>query len=171
MRRDRRRSKNHPDWDFQYVPLETAWELGIDTVTKPAVVSARHNPDPEDLWVITEEIELPLWSGDTLLILPGFCTDWASIPKPVRPLLPHDALCVRRAAVTHDALYNIGGERYDWHDSNEVFRRIILEDGGSRTYAKLAHWGVETKIGEWHFNTEKVFDIQNREFCRLIEAY
>jgi hypothetical protein len=171
MRRDRRESKFHPLWKFEVISLEQAWKIKLPTVSKTAVVSARHNPDIKDLWVFIEAVTIPLSDNDNLTILPGYATDFASIPKILRPLLPHDAMCVRRASVTHDALFNIGGPQYGFHESNDIFKRIILEDGGSKTYARLAHFGVETGVGKWHFETEKLFDIENRQFSRIVRKH
>ena len=169
MRRDRRESKFHPDWEFNVIPLKQAWKIRFGTADEEAVRNARHKPNVDEMYVFTESYTLPVNDKFDMLILPGFCTDWASVPRSLRWMLPHDALCVRRAAVVHDALFNIGGGAIGFEESNKIFKRIILEDGGSKSYARLAYFGVASPIGKWHFKTEKEFDRQNRQFCILLE--
>jgi len=177
MDRNRNDVGDHPEWPFSVIPWEQAELQGVKTVSREGINENRHKMASSEFFVFTERTVLPIDENHWLEILPGFATDWASVPvKPafLRHILKPNTQDVRRAAVTHDALYNWKPEYIGWHMSNDIFKRIMLEDGSSKTKARLMHWGVETSIGLGHWETDALFDQENRAFSiihnRVIEG-
>ena len=167
MDRNRNYVQDHPNWKLPVIPWEQADILGMDTISIEGVMENRHKTGVAGLFVFTERVMLPIDETYYLEILPGFVTDFASVPKKprlLRFLLRHNTQDVRRASVTHDALYNWQPDYIGWHRTNDIFKRIILEDGGSRTKANLMHFGVETSIGLGHWETDTLFDQENRQY-------
>ncbi len=84
-------------------------------------------------WELTQPL---IWEGkwQYLVIKSGFRTDFASIPKPVRPLLDN-AGANAEAAVLHDAVWRESKRKQNpridpWH-ADGMFRRALRETGAT----------------------------------------
>jgi len=168
MDKDRNKIQNHPKWPFRFVPIEEAWKMRVITISREAALENRHEVPLSDLFVMLGGYAFDV-DGATVVIRRGFVTDWASVPKRpkfLRKIIVPNSQDIRRASVIHDALYN--WKKLGWHKANQILHDIMLEDGASKTKARLVKFGVETKIGKYHWDTTTRFDIENSEFSSII---
>ena len=84
----------------------------------------------------------PLTCGD-LTVPAGFSSDGASVPRFFwRIVFPPGEPGALRAAFLHDFIYRTHPEGWSRAAADELFRKLLIEDGISRTSASLAYWGV-----------------------------
>lgn len=76
---------------------------------------------------------------------PGWITDLASVPKCARSFVDNDDREIMLAALVHD--HNFGGQRLAFTEANRLFRKMIIEAGGSRWLAFKAWVAVASPIG------------------------
>ena len=158
--------KDHKKWDMPVIPYLEAVSSVVSTIPLGVVMNNRHETPVSRFVTFVERRAFPINDEYWLEILPGYTTDWASIPdKPkfLKKLLKYNSQDIRRAAVTHDALFNHKGP-IGYRESNKIFKRIMLEDGASEFKAALCYFGVATPIGKWHWNMTAPFDVFNRQF-------
>lgn len=98
----------------------------------------------------------------------GYTTDLASVPKALRSFVDNDDKKMVIAALVHDA--NFGCQFLSFKSSNELFRQMIREAGGSWWLAFKAYWGVNSSIGRGVYNkTSSDFAgmTKEKEFCQF----
>lgn len=90
------------------------------------------------------------WQGFKITVPVGFITDFASIPRFARWLLPKLGK-YNKAAVIHDYLYQcndvIGSLAYHRRISDKVFRDGMKETGVAKWQYTVMYWAV--RIGGW----------------------
>ena len=84
----------------------------------------------------------PLVYGD-LTVPAGFESDGASVPRFFwRIVFPPGDQKALRAAFLHDYIYRTHPAGWSRAAADELFRRVLIEDGVSRNSAALAYYGV-----------------------------
>lgn len=109
----------------------------------------------------------------TIEVPAGFVTDFASIPRLLRPFIPING-AHRLPALLHDYLYESAGRIetetqgalwYAKSDADNLFKQAMLEEGVSAPVAQLMYLAVRifgnlhrklTKSGEWKTEEQKV---------------
>jgi hypothetical protein len=149
------------DIDFRIIFKETYESTKKDfekefNVTLPNISGAEFDKMNNDLRVIIKPITVKIKSNLFSLIIevdPGFITDFASIPKPLRSIVDNDEWYVIIAAIVHDALYGgrllerINFEPYDsFILSNEMFSEIIKYYKGNKIKANIMRHFLNYKI-------------------------
>ena len=80
--------------------------------------------------------------GD-LRVPAGFSSDGASVPRVFwRIIFPPGDQKALRAAFLHDFIYRTHPEGWSRKQADDLFRRVLIEDGISRNSANMAYWGV-----------------------------
>ena len=78
-----------------------------------------------------------------LTVPAGFSSDGASVPRFFwRIVFPPGDQKALRAAFLHDWLYRTHPEGWSREAADNLFRRVLIEDGVSQICAALAHRGV-----------------------------
>ena len=73
----------------------------------------------------------------------GFESDGASVPRFFwRVVFPPGDTKALRAAMLHDYIYRTHPAGWTKSAADELFRKLLIEDGVSRTSAALAYYGV-----------------------------
>ena len=73
----------------------------------------------------------------------GFSSDGASVPRFFwRIVFPPGETKALRAAFLHDWIYRTHPEGWSREAADNLFRRVLIEDGVSRNSAVMAYWGV-----------------------------
>ena len=86
-------------------------------------------------------LELLTYGG--LTVPEGFESDGASVPRFFwRAVFPPGDNRALRAAFLHDYIYRTHPEGWTRAQADELFRKLLIEDGVSRISAALAYWGV-----------------------------
>lgn len=84
----------------------------------------------------------PLTYGE-LTVPPGFASDGASVPRFFwRVVFPPGDNRALRAAFLHDWIYRTHPEGWTRAAADDLFRKVLIEDGVSRNSAGMAYWGV-----------------------------
>lgn len=84
----------------------------------------------------------PLTYGG-LTVPAGFESDGASVPRFFwRIVFPPGDTRALRAAFVHDWIYRTHPEGWSREAADNLFRRVLIEDGVSRSSAALAYYGV-----------------------------
>ena len=84
----------------------------------------------------------PLTCGG-LTVPEGFASDGASVPRFFwRIVFPPGDQRALRAAFLHDFLYRTHPEGWSREAADNLFRRVLAEDGVPRISCDLAFWGV-----------------------------
>ena len=94
-----------------------------------------------------ELVEPLIYRGaeDRFEVAAGFRTDFASVPRPIWPLIPRTGRYTK-AAVVHDWLYAV--QLTTRKDADGIFRRIARELGANRVRRWALYRGV--RLGGWH---------------------
>ena len=78
-----------------------------------------------------------------LTVPAGFESDGASVPRFFwRIVFPPGDQKALRAAFLHDYIYRTHPAGWSREAADELFRRVLIEDGVSRNSAAMAWWGV-----------------------------
>lgn len=94
--------------------------------------------DEAGLWVLERDWCVDLADGSALVVLEGFASDGASIPRLLWPLVgPRYAPRTFPAAFAHDALY--ASELLPRRQADDEFRLLLVLTGVSR-FAARAYW-------------------------------
>lgn len=88
-------------------------------------------------------------------VLPGFKTDFASIPKLFWNILPKDSKYIREASVIHDWLYTYT-TIYTRKEADMILRAAMLELGANRLLANIVYWSVRL-FGGSHWKETNTF--------------
>lgn len=97
-----------------------------------------HFDEKAGLWVLGRDWCVDLADGSALVVLEGFASDGASIPRLLWPLVgPRYAPRTFPAALAHDALY--ASELLPRRQADDEFRRLLTVAGVSR-FAARAYW-------------------------------
>ena len=84
----------------------------------------------------------PLTYGG-LTVPAGFSSDGASVPRFFwRIVFPPGDQKALRAAFLHDWIYRTHPAGWSREAADNLFRKLLIEDGVSQTSAGLAYWGV-----------------------------
>lgn len=81
----------------------------------------------------------------------GYKTDFATVPKAFWSIIPPIGRS-NRAALLHDYLYDnrIGSRIF----ADQLFKKILLEDGVGKLKAEIMYLGVRIGGRKWWFNIE-----------------
>ena len=80
---------------------------------------------------------------ENLTVPAGFSSDGASVPRFFwRIVFPPGDNRALRAAFLHDYIYRTHPAGWNRAAADELFRRVLIEDGISRNSANMAYWGV-----------------------------
>ena len=80
---------------------------------------------------------------EDLTVPAGFESDGASVPRFFwRIVFPPGDTKALRAAFLHDYIYRTHPAGWTKAQADDLFRKILIEDGVSRTSAALAYYGV-----------------------------
>lgn len=125
-------------------------------------------PQREELWKFGKRkdlralcarvlVEIQLESGMWLQFefLPGFITDFASVPGFFRGLVDNDDERIIAAALVHDFLFSTHGLPFKM--SNQMFRQIAVSQGYPRIRARFAYIAVNSIIARhvWNDTTDR----------------
>ena len=78
-----------------------------------------------------------------LTVPAGFSSDGASVPRFFwRVVFPPGDTRALRAAFLHDYIYRTHPAGWTKSAADELFRKLLIEDGVSRNSANMAYWGV-----------------------------
>lgn len=88
-------------------------------------------------------------------VLPGFKTDFASIPKLFWNILPKDSRYIREASVVHDWLYTYT-TIYTRQEADTILREAMIELGASKLLAYIVYWSVRL-FGGSHWKDVNTF--------------
>lgn len=80
---------------------------------------------------------------ENLTVPEGFESDGASVPRFFwRIVFPPGDNRALRAAFLHDYIYRTHPAGWTKAAADELFRKLLIEDGISRNSANMAYWGV-----------------------------
>jgi hypothetical protein len=80
---------------------------------------------------------------------PGFVTDLASVPRPLRGIVDNDEHQIISAALVHDFAFST--RRLPFRIANSLFYKIMRYNGYNRFKAVLAYWAVSSFVGRKHY--------------------
>lgn len=91
-----------------------------------------------DYWYLAQPL---IWQEPDcrIVVPPGFVTDLASVPKPLRGILDVNGRS-RRPAVLHDFAYH--SHNLPRADADDLLRRAIIAEGGRPWQARIYWMGV-----------------------------
>ena len=95
-------------------------------------------------WKLIEKLEYGSESGALFIVKPGFITDLASIPRPLRLIFEVNGKH-RKAAVLHDWLYK--SKELSRSKCDELFLEAMKSTGVSYWKRYMMYWGV--RVGGW----------------------
>jgi hypothetical protein len=100
-------------------------------------------------------IKIHLKSGEVLRysFRKGFIHDTASVPKFMRGVVDNDDLALVVAAMVHDVNFRCHYLRFG--PTNRLFRKMIIEAGGSRWLAFKSWLAVSSPVGLYLFHSKK----------------
>lgn len=90
-----------------------------------------------------------------IIVLPGFKTDFASIPKLFWNIIPKDSKYIREASVVHDWLYSYT-TIYTRQEADAILREAMIELGASQLLANIVYWSVRL-FGGSHWRQTNTF--------------
>jgi len=124
----------------------------------------KEHPYSDSMEILTGKIITEI-RGLQIIALPGYATDFASIPRAFRWFIDYDDDRIKRAAICHDILFNKKFGTLGYCAS--IMYDIMIRDGIPRWKAKVIRRAVETHIAERLFDKRDLFDLENSKFCRL----
>ena len=96
-------------------------------------------PSGSKHWALLEDFQ----RGD-IVVPEGFRFDGASIPRGLWSLVGHPLNGKHiKAAVVHDYLYFLGGDKEDKIFADKMFLRHLKQNGVSKTRRMLMYWAVK----------------------------
>lgn len=95
-------------------------------------------------WILHLPLIYQTWQGEEIVVPEGFVTDLASIPWPVRQLVPHNAK-ERSPAVIHDYLFVIQDRPLS--EANHIMMDAMIDTGTARHARWLIYAGL--MVGSW----------------------
>ena len=102
------------------------------------LIDIHRSDETGNVYTLREEL-----SYGGLTVPAGFSSDGASVPRFFwRVVFPPGDNRALRAAFLHDWIYRTHPEGWSREAADNLFRRVLLEDGVSRSSADMAYWGV-----------------------------
>ena len=130
-------------WRYQYRVELPAWSL-INEFGRP-----------KDLRLLCCKLNIYLKFSNTswmnFLFKPGFVTDLASVPRPLRGIVDNDEHQIVTAALVHDFAFVT--RRLPFRLANGLFYKILRYNRYNRLKALLAYWAVSSFVGRRHYRT------------------
>lgn len=122
----------------------------------PPLSALSHFGNLEELRILLSPLTITINFKNTNWIqfkfLPGFITDFASVPQIARWIIDNDELDLLAAALVHDA--NFSMHFLNFKQTNELFRKMIRARG-RRFKSWLAWRAVSSRIGKRRYNAPK----------------
>ena len=116
-----------------------------------------------DDFIFTRKLDTQLILSTGVILhyrfLPGYRTDFASVPKRLRGLIDNTAPDMRLPAVVHDINFKVHMKSITFWVTNKIFRQMIRKAGGSRWRAFWAWVAVSTRYARRLYNKKEAVNI------------
>ena len=94
-------------------------------------------------WCLVEDFGYQSQAGNILIVPAGFETDFASVPRPLWPILPLSDAVYDKAAVLHD--YAVSNRKligYSLMECHRLFREVLLFSGTGPIKTRAMYYAV-----------------------------
>ncbi|MBX9755181.1 MAG: DUF1353 domain-containing protein [Pseudomonadaceae bacterium] len=108
------------------------------------------NRPGQDQWQVSRPLEYLTRGLRLIVVLVGFRTDLASVPRLAWVIVPRDHPKARRPAVVHDFIYTNLTHLFTKAEADQIFYEALLEEGMDKPLAWLMWCAVRIGgRGKW----------------------